>query len=167
MMCPRGMRKAGHSSMLRRQPRLLPSRFMHNWGLDTTGVRKGTSEGHGWVEGGRDNGKPGRTGRQPRCVVAGVLGCIVGALETTTRDLKSHWFTLSLHKRFSRDRRYQSPIQLTMDDCMITSDTPTHPCGKLSPGSDISERLLSILTSRSLLMIRNGQFLIRSIRSRI
>jgi hypothetical protein len=31
MMCPRGMRKAGHHSMLRRQP----SRFMHNLGLDT------------------------------------------------------------------------------------------------------------------------------------
>jgi hypothetical protein len=29
MMCPRGMRKAGHHSMLRRQP----SRFMHNLGL--------------------------------------------------------------------------------------------------------------------------------------
>jgi hypothetical protein len=30
MMCPCVMRKAGHHSMLRRQP----SRFMHNWGLD-------------------------------------------------------------------------------------------------------------------------------------
>jgi hypothetical protein len=33
MMCPRGMRKAGHHSMLRRQP----SRFMHKWGLHTSG----------------------------------------------------------------------------------------------------------------------------------
>jgi hypothetical protein len=30
------------------------------------------------VEGGGDNEKPGRTGRQPRCAVAGVLVCAVG-----------------------------------------------------------------------------------------
>jgi hypothetical protein len=35
------------------------------------------------VEGGGDNGKPGRTGRHPRLAVTGVLICAVGALVIT------------------------------------------------------------------------------------
>jgi hypothetical protein len=38
------------------------------------------------VEGGGDNGKPGRMGRQPRCAVTGVLVRAVGALAITPRD---------------------------------------------------------------------------------
>jgi hypothetical protein len=60
-----------------------------------------------------DNGKPGRTGRRPRCAVAGVLTqCAVGALDLTPRDLISHRFTLFLYKGLSRDQRHQSPTQL-------------------------------------------------------
>jgi hypothetical protein len=57
------------------------------------------------VEGGGDNGKPGWTGRHPRCAVTGVLICAVGALVITHRDLIWHWFTLSLYKGLSRDQR--------------------------------------------------------------
>jgi hypothetical protein len=75
------------------------------------------------VEGGGDDGKPGRTGRRPRCAVAGVLVCAVGALDITPRDLTSHRFTPSLSKGSSRDQR-ATPVSdpVTMDDCMITSD---------------------------------------------
>jgi hypothetical protein len=38
------------------------------------------------VEGGGDNGKPGRTGRHPRLVVTRVLISAVGALVITPRD---------------------------------------------------------------------------------
>ena len=58
------------------------------------------------VEGGGDNGKPGRTGRHPRCDVTGVSVCAVGALDLTHRDLIwQHRFTLSLYKGLSRDKR--------------------------------------------------------------
>jgi hypothetical protein len=81
------------------------------------------------VDGGGDNWKPGRTGRRPSYAVAGVLVCAVGALDITPRDLISHRFTRSLDKGLSSARS-----SYTIDDCMITSDTPTHPCGKLSLG---------------------------------
>ena len=42
------------------------------------------------VEGGGDNGKPGRTGRHPRLAVTGVLIRAVGALVITPRDIMSH-----------------------------------------------------------------------------
>jgi hypothetical protein len=42
------------------------------------------------VEGGGDNGKPGRAGRHPRLVaVTGVLICAVGALVITPRGPSS------------------------------------------------------------------------------
>ncbi len=72
------------------------------------------------VEGGRDNGKPGQTGRHARFAVTGVLICSVGVLVITARDIISHLFTLSPFKGLSRDQR----TSLTMDDCMITSDIP-------------------------------------------
>ncbi len=77
-----------------------------------TGVRRGTSDGHGFdrVEGGGDNGKPGRAGRPPRLAVTGVLVSAVGALVITPRDIISHRFALSLFKGSSRDQRDQSPI---------------------------------------------------------
>jgi hypothetical protein len=70
------------------------------------------------VEGGGDNGKPGRTGLHPRLAVTGVLICAVVALVITPRDIISHRFTLSLFMRL----RHQSPITLQWT---ITSDTPT------------------------------------------
>jgi hypothetical protein len=57
------------------------------------------------VEGGGDNGKPGRTGHHPRVAVTRVLICAVGALVITPRDVISHRFTLSLFKGLSRDQR--------------------------------------------------------------
>jgi hypothetical protein len=42
------------------------------------------------VEGGGDNGKPGRTGRHPRLAVTRVLICAVGALVITPWDIISH-----------------------------------------------------------------------------
>ncbi len=57
------------------------------------------------VEGGGDNGKPGRTGRHPRVAVTGVLICAVGALVITPRDVILHRFALSLFKGLGRDQR--------------------------------------------------------------
>ncbi len=71
------------------------SRSLHTAGLGQpagprhspapTGVRRGTSDGHGLdrIEGGGDNGKPSRTGRHPRVAVTGVSICSVGALVKT------------------------------------------------------------------------------------
>jgi hypothetical protein len=56
------------------------------------------------VEGGGDNGKPGRKGRHPRLAVTRVLICAVGAQVITPRDIISHRFTLSLFKGLSRDQ---------------------------------------------------------------
>ncbi len=57
-----------------------------------------------WVEGGGDNGKPGRTGSHARCADKGVLICAVGALVIAHWDLIWHWFTLSVSKGFSSDQ---------------------------------------------------------------
>jgi hypothetical protein len=57
------------------------------------------------VEGGGDNGKPGRTGRHPRVAVTRILICALGALVINPRDIISHRFTLSLFKGLSRDQR--------------------------------------------------------------
>ncbi len=76
------------------------------------------------VEGGGDNGKPGRAGRHPRLAVTGVLISAVGALVITPRDLMSQ----SSRSPFIRDQAATSgPISdtVTMDDFMITFDTPT------------------------------------------
>ncbi len=67
------------------------------------------------VEGDGDNGKPHRTGRHP---VTGVLISAVGALVITLRG----------RSPFIRDQAVtRGPISdpVTMDDCMITFDTPT------------------------------------------
>jgi hypothetical protein len=59
--------------------------------------------------------------------------CSWGAV--TPRDLIS----LSLYKGLSRDQTDTNlRSSYTMDDCIITSDTPMHPCGKLCMGSIIS-----------------------------
>jgi hypothetical protein len=101
------------------------SRSLHSWTASGTTCRAAPLACSDWsegrvvgrsrldrVEGGRDDGKPGRTGRHLRCAVTGVLICTVGALVLTPRGLISHWFTLSLYMGLSRDQRYQSPIQL-------------------------------------------------------
>jgi hypothetical protein len=77
------------------------------------------------VEGGGDNGMPGRTGRHPRLAVTRVLICAVGALVINPRDIISHRFTLSLYKGLSRN------LHLIHQ---------THPCGKLCMGSDTWSR---------------------------
>jgi hypothetical protein len=73
--------------------------------------------------------QPGGTGRHPRCAVTGVIVGAVGALDITPRaNIPS---VHALPKGLSRDQRTNLQNSYTMDD------TPTHPSGKLRPGSDM------------------------------
>ncbi len=79
-----------------------------------TRVRRGTSDGHGWI---RSKAVEITGSRVGRAAIQDVplrefLVCAVEALALTPRDLISHRFTLSLYKKLSREQRYQSPIQL-------------------------------------------------------